>query len=84
MYIKSISARKIIARSRLTAAVCTFLIVFASHGLQAAVVVNNDEWTLSNTGFANAPVDTERFVTNLASFFSPSCAASYSQHTDVS
>ena len=33
------------------------------------VIINNDEWTLSNAGFANAP-DTGKFVTNMAALFS--------------
>ncbi len=36
---------------------------------QGKIVVNNDEWTLSDTGYANAPVDTDRFVRNVASWF---------------
>jgi hypothetical protein len=32
------------------------------------IVVNNDEWTLSNTGFSNAP-DAGTFVNNTTSWF---------------
>ncbi len=32
------------------------------------IVVHNDEWTLSNKGFKNAP-DTEKFVINVAKYF---------------
>lgn len=59
----------------------TFLVIFTSHGLQAAVVVNNDEWTLSNTGFTNAPGDTELFATNLASFFSGGGTGTFHAYT---
>ena len=33
------------------------------------IIINNDEWTLSNTGFGNLPNDTSRFAINLAEFF---------------
>ena len=33
---------------------------------QGKIVVNNDEWTLSNTGYSNAP-DADRFARNVAS-----------------
>lgn len=82
MYIKSISTPRFIAKSRLKDVVCGVLIVFTSHSLQAAVVVNNDEWTLSNTGFASAPGDTERFVTNLASFFSGGASGTFHAYTN--
>lgn len=35
---------------------------------QGKIVVNNDEWTLSNTGYSNAP-DADRFARNVASWF---------------
>jgi len=38
----------------------------AAHG--GRIVVNHDEWTLSNTGFANTPGNAEQFVSNLAGF----------------
>ncbi len=57
-------------KTRLFGAALYFLFVLVSPVTQAIVVVNNDEWTLSNTGFTQAPGDTELFVTNLASFFS--------------
>lgn len=41
------------------------------------VIVNNDEWTLSNTGFANAPGNTKQFVSNVASFFSSGGVGSF-------
>ena len=82
MYIKSMLTRKTISKSLLVYVVCLFLITFGSPGLQAAVVVNNDEWTLSNTGFANALGDTELFVTNLASFFSGGAAGTFHAYTN--
>ena len=33
------------------------------------LVVANDEWTISNSGFASAPVDTAQFVENIANWF---------------
>ena len=41
------------------------------------IIVNNDEWTLSDTGFANAPDNTEQFVSNMASFFSSGGVGSF-------
>jgi len=35
---------------------------------QGKIVVSNDEWPLSNTGYANAP-DADRFARNVASWF---------------
>ena len=34
-----------------------------------SIVVNNDEWTLSNLGFSQQPVNTPQFAINVASFF---------------
>ncbi len=40
-----------------------------SHTASAGrVILNNDEWTLSNTGFGNAPGSTTTFAQNLASY----------------
>jgi hypothetical protein len=38
-------------------------------GADGLIVVNHDEWTLSNTGFGNNLANTTRFVQNLANFF---------------
>jgi len=41
----------------------------ASHAASAGrVIVNNDEWTLSNSGFAATPASATAFAQNLASF----------------
>lgn len=40
------------------------------------IIVNNDEWTLSDTGFSNAP-DTSKFATNIAALFSGGGAGSF-------
>jgi len=37
--------------------------------LAGTIVVNNDEWTLSDTGFASTPAGSTSFTLNLASFF---------------
>lgn len=52
----------------LTVFVFVFTITAAHAG---TVIVANDEWTLSDTGFYTAPEDTERFVKNIASVFAP-------------
>ncbi len=36
---------------------------------QGKIVVANDEWTLSDTGYSNAPGDTQLFVSNLTQWF---------------
>ncbi len=41
------------------------------------IIVSNDEWTLSNTGFVQAPVSTEKFVSNMASLFSKGGAGTF-------
>lgn len=69
-------------KSYLFGAVCAFLITFASTSVQAVVVVNNDEWTLSNTGYANAPGDTDLFVTNLATFFSGGATGTFHAYSN--
>ncbi len=46
----------------------SFLAIFATTSLAGRIVVNHDEWTLSNTGFGNSP-DAAIFVDNVAQFF---------------
>jgi hypothetical protein len=45
------------------------IIMQAASACAGTVIVANDEWTLSDTGFGHAPEDTERFVNNIASVF---------------
>ena len=45
-----------------------FLAIFANVALAGRIVVNHDEWTLSNVGFSNSPT-TGTFVDNVAQFF---------------
>ncbi len=59
-------------------AIALFLIVTAASSLQAGtIIVDNDEWTLSDVGFTNAPGDTEQYVKNIASIFAPEAGGSF-------
>lgn len=49
---------------------------------QGKIVVNNDEWTLSSTGYASAPVDTDRFVRNVASWFTGGGSGNFLAYTN--
>lgn len=42
---------------------------WAQPALAGRIVVANDEWTLSQTGFANTPVGSAQFALNVGSFF---------------
>ena len=44
------------------------VLALSHSALAGRVVLNNDEWTLSNSGFAAAPTTTTTFVKNLASY----------------
>jgi hypothetical protein len=44
------------------------------------VIVNNDEWTLSDAGFSNAP-DAGKFATNIAALFSGGGTGSFHAYT---
>lgn len=44
------------------------------------IVVNNDEWTLSNTGFAQAP-DASTFATNIADWFTDGSLGTFHAHS---
>jgi hypothetical protein len=68
-------------KTRFLGALCAVLVALASPGAGAVVVVNNDEWTLSNTGYANAPADTDRFVSNLANLFSGGGSGTFHAYT---
>jgi hypothetical protein len=48
---------------------------------QGKIVVNNDEWTLSNAGYANAP-DADRFVRNVANWFTGGGSGNFLAYTN--
>ena len=48
---------------------------------QGKIVVNNDEWTLSSTGYSNAP-DADRFARNVASWFTGGGSGNFLAYTD--
>ncbi|MCX7992307.1 MAG: PEP-CTERM sorting domain-containing protein [Fimbriimonadales bacterium] len=48
---------------------------------QGKIVVNNDEWTLSNTGYSNAP-DADRFARNVASWFTGGGSGNFLAYTN--
>ena len=55
---------------RLAALVWLAGLALSGPALAGKIVVNHDEWTLSNTGFANATAgNAATFATNIASFF---------------
>lgn len=61
----------------------SFSMFIASAYVEAGrVVVANDEWTLSNTGFANAS-DTATFVTNVASLFADGSTGDFLVYSDT-
>ncbi len=68
-------------KSYLLPVLFSFVITFASPGAKAVIIVNNDEWTLSDTGFANVPVDTSLFATNLANFFAGGGTGTFHAYT---
>ncbi len=51
--------------------------------LGGTLIVANDEWTLSNTGFSSAP-DVERFVRNIATLFSGGTGSFHAYSTNFS
>ena len=55
-------------------------LVFSPHAEAGRIVVNNDEWTLSNTGFANAP-DAGTFATNIADWFTDGDLGTFHAHS---
>lgn len=66
---------------------CLFLVVImcvpAFSTLHAGVIiVTNDEWTVSDTGFTNAREDTEYFVRNIADLFAPDGSGAFHAYSD--
>ena len=49
------------------AALAAILFISCASAQSGVVIVNNDEWTLSNTGFTNASGSTDQFALNVAS-----------------
>jgi hypothetical protein len=63
--------RDVWAKTCIAAALAIAVFASAVTSVHAStIVVANDEWTLTDTGFANAP-DTQRFVSNLVQEFGP-------------
>lgn len=58
---------KSLARIASAALLATSLMAGAASA--STVVINNDEWTLSDTGFASTPTSTAQFVANLVAEF---------------
>ena len=48
---------------------------------QGKIVVANDEWTLSSTGYTNAP-DADRFARNVASWFTGGVSGNFLAYTN--
>lgn len=60
----------------------TFLLAaFANTALAGMIVVNHDEWTLSNAGFSNSP-DAGIFADNVAQFFTGGGAGSFHAYSN--
>ncbi|MBA4367183.1 MAG: hypothetical protein C0403_06045 [Desulfobacterium sp.] len=55
-------------KKRMTFFLVIILVAFLQNAFAGRIVVNNDEWALSNTGFLNSP-DAGTFSTNVASWF---------------
>lgn len=53
----------------IAAAVAVMSLAFAGQTFAGKIVLANDEWTLSNTGFTNAPTSTTDFVENVTAWF---------------
>lgn len=51
-----------------SAMIAASALALSAGGARAAIVVNNDEWTLSSTGYTQSP-DADAFARNVASFF---------------
>lgn len=63
---------------RLVLLVWVASLVFCGPALAGRIVVNHDEWTLSDTGFANAGgTNAADFATNVAAFFTGGGAGSF-------
>lgn len=58
------------------------ILLYAATFAQGKIVVANDEWTLSNTGYSNAPGDTDRFVRNVASWFTGGGSGNFLAYTN--
>ena len=75
---------RICAKENDTMRILTFgltAILCAASFAQGKIVVNNDEWTLSNTGYANAP-DADRFARNVASWFTGGGSGNFLAYTN--
>jgi hypothetical protein len=57
-----------VMKKRMTFFLVIILVVFLQNAFAGRIVVNNDEWALSNRGFQNSP-SAEKFSTNIASWF---------------
>ena len=57
-----------ISRSWSRAVVLAGALAFAQAAVSGRVILNNDDWTLTNEGFAQAPASTAIFAQNLAAF----------------
>ncbi len=62
--------------------VVLFLCLSASKLYAGFIVVANDEWTLSDTGFTKAREDTEYFVRNIADLFAPDGNGAFHAYSD--
>jgi hypothetical protein len=56
------------SRTLIRASVFAGALVLAQAASAGRVILNNDEWTLSNYAFANAPTSTTAFAQNLAAY----------------
>lgn len=64
-------------KSILMLLVCVFLLSVSGIANAGKIVLANDEWTLSNTGFSSAISDTGTFATNVASWFTNGTAGNF-------
>ena len=58
-------------------ALCSVVLGLSSPAYAGVIVVANDEWTLGNTGFANAPAGSAQFTRNVADFLSSGPTGSF-------
>jgi len=57
------------------------ILLMVSAWAQGKIVVANDEWTLSNSGYSNAP-DADRFARNVASWFTGGGSGNFLAYTN--
>jgi len=68
-------------RRQITLGLSILLCATAIAQTSGKIVVANDEWTLSNTGYANAP-DADRFARNVANWFTGGSSGNFLAYTN--